>query len=119
MTALVKRVSECADKMSTVTLSVLLAGPHAHRLPFSAETAAPIVNRLTELATELAPHQRSKIATTLKKSQLPPELLAGASGTLNKLMLAEGNNNKNNNSNASRGGGFGKSNEKMKQLEWS
>jgi hypothetical protein len=87
MGALLKRTAECADSMSAATLAVLLGGPNAHRLPLTEKTAAPIVRRLTLLAPELAPHQRSRIATQLKKvgSALPVEMLAGASQQLAQL----------------------------------
>jgi hypothetical protein len=118
LSALVKRVAECADNMSAVTLSVLLAGPHAHRLPFNSETAAPVVRRLSEMANEIAPHQRQRIATNfLKKStHLPSDLLAGASGKLAQL-ITDGNTNTNNKGFSSTGA-EGKGNSKMRQLEW-
>jgi hypothetical protein len=85
LSTLVQRASEGADVMSTGALAAMLGGPHAHRLPLPPSAAEPLLRRLTMLADEFAPHQRTRIVTTLKKTGLPQDLLLGATESLTRL----------------------------------
>lgn len=79
---LLARVAEVAPEMAPTAVAVLLGGTNAYRLPLTETVAKPLVARLVEVSSDLPPHMKTRIGTTLKKSTLPRELLEGASERL-------------------------------------